>query len=56
MEEAALLDTDRLGLANRLLDSIHRNNLIAKSGRILFLTRENSIRSMAILLLGSGTN
>lgn len=45
MEEAALLDTDRLGLANRLLDSVHRNNLIAKSGRILFLSRENSMRS-----------
>ncbi len=43
MEEAALVDSDNQGLANRLLDCITRNNLMAKNGRILILSRENSI-------------
>ena len=43
MEDAALVDSDNQGLANRLLDCVARNNLMAKNGRILILSRENSI-------------
>ena len=41
MEEAALLDTDEKGLANRLLDCIIGNQLLAMNGKILVLGRNN---------------
>ena len=40
MEEAALIDSDELGLANRLVRSVHTNQLLATGGRILILGRE----------------
>ena len=41
MEEAALLDTDEKGLANRLVDCIIGNQLLAMNGKILILGRNN---------------
>ena len=41
MEEAALLDTDAKGLANRLVDCIISNQLLAVNGKILILGRNN---------------
>ena len=41
MEEAALIDSDELGLANRLVRSVHTNQLLATDGRILILGRED---------------
>ena len=41
MEEAALIDTDEVGLANRLVRSVHTNQLLATDGRILILGRED---------------
>ena len=41
MEEAALLDTDEKGLANRLVDCIIDNQLLAMNGKILVLGRNN---------------
>ena len=41
MEEAALLDTDAKGLANRLVDCIIDNQLLAMNGKILVLGRNN---------------
>ena len=41
MEEAALLDTDEKGLANRLVDCIIGNQLLAMNGKILVLGRNN---------------
>ena len=41
MEEAALLDTDEKGLANRLVDCIISNQLLAMNGKILVLGRNN---------------
>ena len=41
MEEAALLDTDEKGLANRLVDCIISNQLLAMNGKILILGRNN---------------
>ena len=43
MEEAALIDTDDIGLANRMVRSIVSNQLLAAKGRILILGREDSI-------------
>jgi len=40
MEEAALIDTDERGLANRLVDCINANQLLANNGKILILGRE----------------
>ena len=44
MEEAALIDTDADGLAQRMIRCITSNQLLATNGRILILGRENSIR------------
>ena len=41
MEEAALIDTDERGLANRLVDCIHSNQLLATNGKILILGRDD---------------
>lgn len=41
MEEAGLIDSDELGLANRLVRSVHTNQLLATDGRILILGRED---------------
>ena len=41
MEEAALIDTDERGLANRLVDCVNSNQLLAKNGKILILGRDN---------------
>ena len=43
MEEAALIDTDELGLGNRMLQSIVSNQLLSPKGRILILGRNESI-------------
>ena len=43
MEEAALIDTDNIGLANRMVRSIVSNQLLSPNGRILILGRDNSI-------------
>ena len=45
MEEAGLIDTDDKGLAVRLLKCIEQNNLLTTTGRILILSRANSIHS-----------
>ena len=42
MEEAALIDTDKLGLSNRLLQGIVSNQLLSPFGRILVLGRKES--------------
>jgi len=42
MEEAALIDTDNLGLGNRLLRSILSNQLLSPFGRILVLGRKEA--------------
>tara|TARA_B100000700_G_scaffold305107_2_gene378562 strand:- start:11711 stop:13063 length:1353 start_codon:yes stop_codon:yes gene_type:complete len=44
MEEAALIDSDADGLAQRMIRCITNNQLLATNGRILILGRENSIR------------
>ncbi len=41
MEEAALIDSDDVGLANRLVDCITSNQLLATSGKIMILGRDN---------------
>ena len=43
MEEAALIDTDELGLGNRLLRIVVSNQLLSPQGRILVLGRKESI-------------
>ena len=45
MEEAGLIDTDNKGLTVRLLKCIEQNNLLTATGRILILSRANSIHS-----------
>ena len=45
MEEAGLVDTDNKGLTVRLLESIKQNDLLTATGRILILSRANSIHS-----------
>ena len=41
MEEAALIDSDILGLGTRALNSIVSNELLACNGRVLLLSRKN---------------
>ena len=42
MEEASLLDTDDVGLGNRLLKTVERNQLLSPKGRILTLGRDTN--------------
>lgn len=48
MEEASLVDTDRLGLGHRMLRSIISNQLLAPNGRILTISRKGSIENTLI--------
>jgi len=45
MEEAGLIDTDNKGLTVRLLNCIEKNDLLTTTGRILILSRAESIPS-----------
>ena len=45
MEEAALIDSDTMGLGTRALNSIVSNELLASNGRILLLSRKNGIKN-----------
>ena len=47
MEEAGLIDTDDKGLTVRLLKCIEQNNLLTTTGRILILSRANSIHQQS---------
>ena len=51
MEEAALIDSDADGLAQRMIRCIANNQLLATNGRILILGRENSIREKGIFAI-----
>ena len=48
MEEASLIDTDRLGLGHRMLRSIISNQLLAPKGRILTISRKDSFEDTLI--------
>ena len=41
MEEAGLIDTDELGLANRLVNCVTSNQLLATNGKIMILGRDD---------------
>ena len=41
MEDAGLIDTDEVGLANRLVNCVTSNKLLATNGKILILGRDN---------------
>ena len=41
MEEAGLIDTDELGLANRLVNCVTGNQLLATNGKIMILGRDD---------------
>lgn len=45
MEEAALIDSDMLGLGTRALNSIVSNELLACNGRVLLLSRKNGVKN-----------
>ena len=45
MEEAAFLDTDQKGLAQRLMTLVQNNNLLSINGRILLLGRNESFQT-----------
>ena len=45
MEEAALIDTDKVGLYHRLMATVEKNGLLAINGKILLLARYNSLKS-----------
>ena len=44
MEEASLIDTDSVGLGHRLLQCITSNRLLAPKGRILTISRKDSVK------------
>ena len=48
LEEASLIDTDRLGLGHRMLRSIISNQLLAPKGRILTISRKYSLEDSLI--------
>ena len=41
MEEAGLIDTDEVGLANRLVNCVISNQLLATNGKIMILGRDD---------------
>ena len=43
LEEASLIDTDKVGLGHRMLRSIISNQLLAPKGRVLTISRKDSI-------------
>ena len=45
MEEAGLIDTDKLGLPHRFMSSILNNDLLAAKGKMLLLGRSQGIKS-----------